>query len=179
MRAYYYDNENSDPREPHEQSPLSPVTPEELANIGVLYMQFQEDYQDQIDKLCEERGYKNRDEINCSKEGLGDAFDSKLEIFFKEHLHEDEEIRYVIDGSGYFDVRDGADRWIRIAVSKGDLLVLPEGIYHRFTLDKNNSLRAMRLFKEEPKWTPIDRPADDNKSRLKYLRSIKDFGLHK
>ncbi|CAG8592729.1 39883_t:CDS:2 [Gigaspora margarita] len=129
MRAYYYDNKDTDPREPHEQTPLSPVTPQELANIGVLYWQLGDDYLSQIDKICEERNYKNRDELTCSKEGLGDAYESKIKTFFEEHLHEDEEIRYVIDGSGYFDVRDGVDRWIRIAVSKGDLLVLVRMAY--------------------------------------------------
>lgn len=39
------------------------------------------------------------------------------------------------------------DAWIRVHLLKGDLIVLPAGVYHRFTLDESGAVKAMRLFK--------------------------------
>ncbi|KAJ6461811.1 ARD/ARD' family-domain-containing protein, partial [Mycena sanguinolenta] len=89
------------------------------------------------------RGYKNRDVINVSREGMGAVYEEEIR---GRHMHEDEEIRYIL--SGFFDVRETpTDAWIRIAVAAGDLLVLPAGIYHRITLYTKDQIRALRLFK--------------------------------
>ncbi|RUP14400.1 Acireductone dioxygenase ARD family [Jimgerdemannia flammicorona] len=173
MRAWLFDNTTTDQREPHDSG--VPQTADDLAAIGVLYWHLgDENALDRLEEIAKERNYKNRDQIVVSKEAMGDIYETKVKSFFEEHLHEDEEIRFILDGTGFFDVRDKQDRWIRIQIYKGDLLVLPAGIYHRFTTDASNYIKATRLFKEEPKWTPINRPAaDENSFRVDYLRTLR------
>ncbi|KAK4456196.1 Acireductone dioxygenase ARD family [Podospora aff. communis PSN243] len=156
MKAYYYDNLPGDQRAPHDSGRTIPT--EDLSTIGVLYYHIPS--LDDVNALASQRGYKNRDEITVSPEKMGDIYEAKVKSFFDEHLHEDEEIRYIRDGAGYFDVRSKGDEWIRVRLEKDDLLILPAGIYHRFTTDENNYIQAMRLFKEEPKWTPLNRTGD-------------------
>ncbi|KAE8604984.1 hypothetical protein XENTR_v10014922 [Xenopus tropicalis] len=98
--------------------------------------------------------------------------EEKLKSFYEEHLHLDDEIRYILEGSGYFDVRDKDDRWIRIFMQKGEMIVLPAGIYHRFTVDENNYVKVMRLFVGDSEWTSFDRPADHCEAREKYVQFL-------
>ncbi|KJA18153.1 hypothetical protein HYPSUDRAFT_45609 [Hypholoma sublateritium FD-334 SS-4] len=176
MRAYYFDNIPGDQRLPHDYVPSRPVSNATLSAINVKYWTIPVvDHEPKIDALAKEQGYKNRDLINVSKEGMGEIYEQKLKTFFEEHMHEDEEIRYVLSGSGFFDVRETpTDEWIRLAVEPGDLLVIPAGIYHRFTLDERNKIQAMRLFQDEPKWIPHNRSDETevNPHRVDYLRSI-------
>lgn len=97
-------------------------------------------------------------------------YSETLKMMFTEHLHSHDEIRLIVEGSGYFDVRDQDDRWIRIHVFAGDFIILPEGIYHRFIPDKQNFIRTRRYFVGEPIWTSIDRPeGDQHPSRQIYI----------
>jgi len=48
-------------------------------------------------------------------------------------------------------------------------MTLPEGIYHRFTVDEDDMIHAMRLFIGQPVWTPINRPCEEHESRKKYV----------
>ncbi|KAH9052356.1 1,2-dihydroxy-3-keto-5-methylthiopentene dioxygenase [Lactarius vividus] len=177
MRTYYFDNLPGDQRLPHDSG--RPLDPDHLRKLGVLYWTVPLDtaggYEAEIDRIAEKQGYKNRDTINVTKEGLGDLYESKLKSFFDEHMHEDEEIRYILSGSGFFDVREHpSDEWIRIHVLPGDLLVLPAGIYHRFTLDELDQCKALRLFKDEPKWIPYSRSqeTESNPFRIQYVTKI-------
>ncbi len=63
----------------------------------------------EVDAIASQRSYKNRDEITVSPEKMGASYEGKVKMFFDEHLHEDEEIRYILDGEGFFDVRSAND----------------------------------------------------------------------
>ncbi|KAF2404749.1 1,2-dihydroxy-3-keto-5-methylthiopentene dioxygenase [Trichodelitschia bisporula] len=167
MKAYWYDNLPGDQREAHDSG--REVSPEYLAELGIVHFNYPS--VEDVDSLAKDRGYKNRDVITISPDALGPVYEDKVKTFFHEHIHEDEEIRYIVDGSGYFDVRDKGDDWVRIRLEKHDLMIMPAGIYHRFTTDEKNYTKAMRLFQDDPKWTPLNRgtETDTNEHRKAYL----------
>ena len=136
MKAYWYDNAEGDQREDHDAGKHLPAG--YLEKLGVIYHRCPQ--LSDVDQIAKARSYKNRDEITVSPEKMGDMYEEKVHMFFNEHLHEDEEIRYILDGEGFFDVRSCLenDQWVRIRLEKDDLIILPSGIFHRFTTDKKN-----------------------------------------
>jgi 1,2-dihydroxy-3-keto-5-methylthiopentene dioxygenase len=134
MKAYWFDNLPGDQRLPHDSGRA--VDPNYLRNLGILHYHYPS--VSDVDAIATQRSYKNRDEITISPSTMGDVYEEKVKNFFHEHLHEDEEIRYILDGGGYFDVRSEGDDWVRIKLEKFDLMIMPAGIYHRFTTDEQN-----------------------------------------
>ena len=95
-----------------------------------------------VEELAKSKSFEYRDEITYSPAAMGAGYEEANALNNHEHIHDDDEIRYITDGGGYFDVRDAnGSQWVRIKVVEGDLIVLPKGIYHRFAVDENNVCR--------------------------------------
>ena len=78
--------------------------------------------------------------------------DVLLTRFAEEHRHAEDEVRYVQDGTGVFDVRGPDDAWMRIEVRAGDLIVIPAFRWHRFFLGMARSIRCIRMFRDPAGW---------------------------
>lgn len=172
---YMDDDEVTDQRQPHRREGDADVPLDSLAQLGVLYWSGITSPEDpKLMSIREERGYSYTDMVYVCPEKLPD-YENKIKSFYREHIHYDEEIRYCVDGTGYFDIRGANDEWIRISLEAGDMIILPEGIYHRFTCDAKNYIQALRLFVGEPIWTPYNRDEIDernNASRAKYVNAF-------
>ena len=139
--------------EPRPEYPALDV--ERLQASGVHYERLPTEadgYQGALDKLKRDNGYVEQDVV-----ALRPDMDNLPEIcakFAPEHLHTDDEVRFVLEGAGIFDIRDADDRWMRIVVEAGDLIVVPADRHHRFFLTEDNSIRCVRLFKDASGWVP-------------------------
>lgn len=140
MRAHWLDDERT-------------IAPDELRAEGVHNEQLgTRDYQGALDALAARAGYVHRDEIALGPDTPGlDAICAK---FVDEHLHTEDEVRFVLEGAGIFDVRSTDDRWMRVAVEPGDLIVVPKDRHHRFLLTDAKTIRCVRLFQDPSGWAP-------------------------
>ncbi|KAJ2706552.1 1,2-dihydroxy-3-keto-5-methylthiopentene dioxygenase [Coemansia spiralis] len=172
MRAYYHDHIEPDQHEAHDTG--VDISAEQLLELGVVCKRIEGTTAERmaaVDELYKERKCQGRDQVTVSP--AQEDYATQVKAFTREHLHEDEEIRFLVGGAGFFDIRDKEDRWVRMAVEEGDLLIVPAGIYHRFSLTPLWHMEIVRLFSDMPKWEAQYRPeADSSECRLAYLRSI-------
>lgn len=128
---------------------------DELLAHGVWYERLpleEEAYRPALEALKAERGYVSEDAVELHPETPN--LDGILHNFSGEHRHSDDEVRFVLVGEGVFDIRSEDDRWMRVSVEAGDLIVVPKGRFHRFALSEKANIRCVRLFRDAEGWTP-------------------------
>ena len=112
-------------------------------------------YRPKLERLRKKLGYAAKDTRNFNP--ATPKFKVICKQFDREHLHTDDEVRYIVSGEGYFDIRSLNDHWMHIFVRSGDFLLIPANRHHLFYLSEKKRIRVVRLFKENPKWEPIYR----------------------
>ncbi|WP_428263289.1 1,2-dihydroxy-3-keto-5-methylthiopentene dioxygenase [Haliangium sp.] len=138
------------------------ISADTLRAEGVVYALLEtaeQRYQGALDELKASHGYLKQDEVVLEPDNPNlDAICAK---FADEHRHDEDEVRFVLAGVGIFDIRARDERWMRVEVEAGDLIVVPAGRYHRFFLTDAKHIRALRLFKDPAGWVPHYRAADE------------------
>jgi 1,2-dihydroxy-3-keto-5-methylthiopentene dioxygenase len=128
---------------------------DELARNDVYYAKLATDeasYGAPLEALKRDRGYVEQDIVELAP--TTPNLETICAKFVDEHYHDEDEVRFVLEGEGIFDIRSRADQWMRVVVEPGDLIVVPKDRHHRFMLTEQKTIRCVRLFQDRSGWTP-------------------------
>ena len=109
-------------------------------------------YASKIAELNARGGYVTADVIDVHPHTPG--LDAMLAKFNSEHWHDEDEVRFVIEGHGLFHIHPASGPVFSIEVEAGDLIRVPRGTHHWFDLCVDRRIRAIRLFQDVSGWTP-------------------------
>ena len=110
-------------------------------------------YSVEIEKLKAAGGYVTADVINVSPQTPN--LDAMLAKFSREHWHDEDEVRFIVQGRGLFHVNPKTSPVVGIEVEPGDLIRVPRGTLHWFDLCSDRQIRCIRLFQDPAGWTPL------------------------
>ncbi len=110
-------------------------------------------YSADINKLKRRGGYVTADVINVNPQTPG--LDAMLAKFSREHIHTEDEVRFVVQGRGIFHINPKTSPVVGIEVEPGDLIRVPGGTLHWFNLCSNKQIRCIRLFLDPAGWAPV------------------------
>jgi 1,2-dihydroxy-3-keto-5-methylthiopentene dioxygenase len=111
-----------------------------------------EAYGREIETLKARGGYRTADVIDVWPDTPN--LDTMLARFNREHWHDEDEVRFIIEGRGLFHVHPPDGPVFVIEVGAGDLIRVPRGTHHWFDLCADRRIRAIRLFMDPAGWAP-------------------------
>jgi 1,2-dihydroxy-3-keto-5-methylthiopentene dioxygenase len=109
-------------------------------------------YAPEIQRLKEAGGYVTADVIDVKPDTPG--LDAMLAKFRREHWHDEDEVRFIVEGRGVFHIHPREGAVFALEVEAGDLIRVPRGTWHWFDLCADRRIRAIRLFQDPSGWTP-------------------------
>jgi len=109
-------------------------------------------YGAEIEKLKEHDEYATADVIDVNPQTPN--LETMLARFNREHWHDEDEVRFIIDGRGLFHIHPRVGSLTAIEVEAGDLIRVPRGTWHWFDLCGDRRIRAIRLFQNTSGWNP-------------------------
>lgn len=112
-----------------------------------------------LEPFMREGGYQTADVIAVHSETPG--LEELRAKFLREHTHSEDEVRFFVDGQGYFwfhlDDCPGVppeERVFCVKCEAGDLLSVPAGVKHWFDLGPVAFVKAIRIFIDPAGWVP-------------------------
>jgi 1,2-dihydroxy-3-keto-5-methylthiopentene dioxygenase len=111
-----------------------------------------EAYKPEIERLKKQGGYATADVINVTPSTPN--LDMLINKFNKEHIHTDDEVRFMVKGAGLFHIHPKTGPVFSIRLEAGDLINVPAGTQHWFDFCEDRRTRAIRLFVDPAGWTP-------------------------
>src|SRR5712692_965532 len=109
-------------------------------------------YSAEIGRLKAQGGYVTADVIDVNAQTPN--LEAMLNKFNSEHWHDEDEVRFIIEGRGLFHIHPQQGAVVAIEVESGDLIRVPRGTWHWFDLCADRRIRAIRLFQDASGWTP-------------------------
>jgi len=108
-------------------------------------------YEHELGPYMKKHGYVNADVINVHKETPNiEAIRAK---FLSEHTHAEDEVRFFVDGEGYFFFHlSQTSEVFRLLCEKGDFISVPKGVTHWFDLAPKYHVKAIRVFQTPEGW---------------------------
>lgn len=129
--------------------------PEHLQNKFVLNDQEKEEilaiFKEEIEDLAARRGYKTWDVVALSE--ATPNLEELLKKFEQVHIHTEDEVRAIVAGHGIFIIKgDEQTGYFNVELEAGDVISVPEGNPHFFTLMEDRQVVAVRLFIDPSGW---------------------------
>lgn len=95
-------------------------------------------------------GYQTRDLVVLHAQVP--KLEEMLKIFDKCHKHSDDEVRYIVDGSGTFGFCLPNGKQATLTVEAEEYIRVPANTEHWFVLDDNRRIKAVRYFTSKEGW---------------------------